>query len=80
MFGLDAGATLEFDGERTRAGVRPRIFASLLYLTFYGGESIRLTDGEHRLVTEIGVLLKYPFGSAIETMEPEAPSFDRRMM
>jgi hypothetical protein len=60
MFGLDAGATVELDGERTRFGVRPRIFASLPFVSFYGGECIRLTGGNHRFVTEIGVLLKYP--------------------
>jgi hypothetical protein len=58
--GLDAGPVLEMDGDRTRVGVRPRLFASFLVFVAYAGETIRLTDSEARFATELGVLLKFP--------------------
>jgi hypothetical protein len=58
--GLDAGPVLEMDGDRSRVGVRPRLFASFLVFIAYAGETIRLTDREARFATEVGVLLKFP--------------------
>jgi len=58
--GLDVGPALELGGDRARLAIRPRIFASLLFLVLYAGETIRLTDGYQRLATEVGALLKFP--------------------
>jgi hypothetical protein len=62
--GLDAGPVVELGGGRTEFGARARVFASIAVVTIYAGELCRVTTAEARWTTEVGMLLKFPFGIA----------------
>lgn len=62
--GIDAGPVLELGGGQTELGARARLFGSIAFFTIYVGEACRLTTPEARFTTELGVLIKIPFGIA----------------
>lgn len=62
--GIDAGPVFELGGGQTELGARARLFGTIAFFTLYAGEVRSLTTAQTRWTTELGLLIKIPFGIA----------------